>query len=258
MLRARPIIATPDGVVVAGNMRLRAAKAIGMETVPVFLAELDDGRRREWMLRDNAQYGDWVPDRLAELVALHEREGGDVGLLGLSAQEASDMQALEERSNASGLDEPEAPGGAIEPRFAVVVECADRAPAVAPVGGDRGPRRELRRGARDPGLMPAPPPRRRYSAYDSLTEDGAATVAARLGRRVRAAKKVVRGRPAWRGAERERKRATALAACLGYLYLSELLAVMAEHAEWATIGEIPAQVRDAAAIQAGRQVSKVV
>ena len=125
MLRARPIIATPDGVVVAGNMRLRAAKAIGMETVPVFLAELDAARRREWMLRDNASYGDWVPDRLAELVSLHEREGGDVSLLGLSAQEAADMTALEERSNASGLDEPPDPGAAIEPRFAVVVECAD-------------------------------------------------------------------------------------------------------------------------------------
>jgi hypothetical protein len=106
--------------------------------------------------------------------------------------------------------------------------------------------------------MPAPPPRRRYQAYDSLDELGAATVAGRLGRRVRAAKKVVRGRPAWRGADRERKRGKAIEACLGYLYLSELLTVMAEHPEWATIGEIPAQVRDAVAIGAQREVGKVV
>ena len=101
-------------------------------------------------------------------------------------------------------------------------------------------------------------PRDRYSSYNSLDEQGAAAVAARLGRRVRAAKRVVRGKPAWRGNDRERKRASALAACLGYLYLAELVTVMAEHPEWATIGEIPAQVRDAAALGAQRQVSKVV
>ena len=103
-----------------------------------------------------------------------------------------------------------------------------------------------------------PPPRDRYRAYDSLDEIGAATVAARLGRRVRAAKKVVRGKPAWRGGDRDRKRNRALEACLGYLYLSELVAVMDEHEEWLTVGDVPAQVRDAAALDAQRKVSSVV
>ena len=38
MLRARPVIALPDGRVVAGNMRLRAAVELGWETIPVFRA----------------------------------------------------------------------------------------------------------------------------------------------------------------------------------------------------------------------------
>ena len=59
MLRARPIIALPDGTVIAGNMRLRAARRLGWATVPVFRADLDTDRAREWALRDNVSFGEW-------------------------------------------------------------------------------------------------------------------------------------------------------------------------------------------------------
>jgi ParB-like chromosome segregation protein Spo0J len=123
MLEPRPIIATPDGRVVAGNMRLRAAKEIGMEEVPVFIAELDDKKRREWMLRDNADYGDWVPDDLAQIVAAHEQDGGDLTMLGLTPQETDDLRAL------AGLEPTETAGGGdgseqeLPVKFAVVIEC---------------------------------------------------------------------------------------------------------------------------------------
>lgn len=87
MLRARPIIAMPDGYVVAGNMRLRAAKELGWDEVPVFVADLDPQRAREWMLRDNQEYGEYVPDQLARLIDTHRAEGGDISLLGFDDDE---------------------------------------------------------------------------------------------------------------------------------------------------------------------------
>jgi ParB-like chromosome segregation protein Spo0J len=75
MLWARPVIALPDGTVVVGNMRLRAAQELGLGEVPTFTVDLDPVRAREWMLRDNASYGDWVPGLLADTIAqaVHEQ-----------------------------------------------------------------------------------------------------------------------------------------------------------------------------------------
>lgn len=91
MLEARPIIATPDGQVVAGNMRLRAIKDLGWTEVPVFIIDLDPTRKREWMLRDNQEYGEYVPDQLARLIEAHQLEGGDVSLLGFPEEDVTEL-----------------------------------------------------------------------------------------------------------------------------------------------------------------------
>lgn len=98
MMKARPIIVDARrGDVVCGNMRLRACTELGWEKVPVFLKEFEsDAQRREWMLRDNQEYGNWVPDELAALVSMHEQEGGDVKLLGFADQELRDLMSLNE------------------------------------------------------------------------------------------------------------------------------------------------------------------
>jgi ParB-like chromosome segregation protein Spo0J len=84
MLEARPLIAMPDGEVICGNMRLRALKELGWSDAPVYTADLDPVRRREWLLRDNNEYGDWVPDELGALIAAHQADGGDLALLGFT------------------------------------------------------------------------------------------------------------------------------------------------------------------------------
>ena len=53
MMRARPLIALPDGTVIAGNQRLAAAVELGWETVPTVVVDLDAARAAEWALRDN-------------------------------------------------------------------------------------------------------------------------------------------------------------------------------------------------------------
>jgi ParB-like chromosome segregation protein Spo0J len=69
MLQARPLLALPDGIVIAGNQRLRAAQELGWETIPVITVDLTWERARLWALRDNNQYGDWDEPALAEMLA---------------------------------------------------------------------------------------------------------------------------------------------------------------------------------------------
>ena len=65
---ARPIILsdrTGELVIIAGNMRYEAAKALGMEQVPtVLLKGLNEERERQIIIRDNVNNGEWDFDEL--------------------------------------------------------------------------------------------------------------------------------------------------------------------------------------------------
>ncbi|MEE0870124.1 MAG: ParB N-terminal domain-containing protein [Bacteroidaceae bacterium] len=66
---ARPIILsdrTGELVILAGNQRYKAAKAIGMAEVPtILLPNLTEEREKEIIIRDNVENGDWDMDILA-------------------------------------------------------------------------------------------------------------------------------------------------------------------------------------------------
>jgi len=66
---ARPIILsdrTGELVILAGNQRYKAAKAIGLQQVPtILLPNLTEEREREIIIRDNVENGDWDWDALA-------------------------------------------------------------------------------------------------------------------------------------------------------------------------------------------------
>lgn len=66
---ARPIILsdrTGELVVLAGNQRYKAAKAIGLKEVPtILLTNLTEEREKEIIIRDNVENGDWDWDALA-------------------------------------------------------------------------------------------------------------------------------------------------------------------------------------------------
>lgn len=122
MMEARPIIATPEGEVVCGNMRLRALRELGVRDAPIYVAELSPTRKREWMLRDNQEYGDWVPDELARLVAAHADDDADLSLLGFTNSATDDLISLARKLDG---DEPEPPPdtGATVEVWGVVIEC---------------------------------------------------------------------------------------------------------------------------------------
>lgn len=93
MLRARPLIALPDGTVIAGNQRLLAARALGWTTLPVVFVDLDPERARLWMLRDNQAFGDWDELALAEMLAELADEGVDLDLTGFEQHQRDRLLA---------------------------------------------------------------------------------------------------------------------------------------------------------------------
>jgi hypothetical protein len=106
MLAARPLVALPDGTVVAGNMRLRAARLLGWETVPTVYADLDETQARLWLLRDNNEYGEWQEDALGELLAQLSHEQADLDLTGFPPDELERLIAeLGGGAGEDGLDD---------------------------------------------------------------------------------------------------------------------------------------------------------
>lgn len=110
MLQARPLIALPDGTVIAGNQRLRAALELGWKTIPVATVDLDEQTARTWMLRDNAAFGDWDWAAVGDLL-----DGLDPELAGFAALDLDGIAAATEARR--GRPDPDvAPPAPVEPR----------------------------------------------------------------------------------------------------------------------------------------------
>ena len=106
-----PILVGPDGGIIAGEGRLRAAQTLGMREVPVLvLAHLSALQRRAFAITDNqlALNAVWDEELLRiELAILHD-EGFDVNLIGFDDEEVARLLAALDA--AQGLtDEDAAP-----------------------------------------------------------------------------------------------------------------------------------------------------
>lgn len=116
----RPILATADGTIYAGNMRYRAAQHLGMSTVPAIIEDIPEQLAKERALRDNHQWGDWQDDQLSELVYGLRAEGADLDLLGFTDKELAKL--LDEVGVGVGETEDEF---AYHEQFGVTVICKD-------------------------------------------------------------------------------------------------------------------------------------
>jgi ParB-like chromosome segregation protein Spo0J len=64
MLEKRPLVCFTDVdsklVVLGGNMRLKAAQAVGLQTLPVLLADdWTEEQKNEFLIKDNVGFGEW-------------------------------------------------------------------------------------------------------------------------------------------------------------------------------------------------------
>jgi hypothetical protein len=66
MLEKRPIVVDENMVVLGGNMRLKASIEAGLKQVWIDVAEgWTDEQKKEFVIKDNASFGDWDWDILA-------------------------------------------------------------------------------------------------------------------------------------------------------------------------------------------------
>lgn len=112
MLQARPLVALPDGTVIAGNQRLAAARELGWTTIPVVFADLDEERATRWMLLDNRGFGVDDADLAGELLAELKAGGVDVALTGYDPDEAGRLLRAVRLRDRDPDDAPPLPVGA--------------------------------------------------------------------------------------------------------------------------------------------------
>ena len=62
----QPIVCDMDGVIIVGHTRLKAAKKLGMDTVPVVYADLPEDKAKAYRLADNktGEFAEWDFDLL--------------------------------------------------------------------------------------------------------------------------------------------------------------------------------------------------
>lgn len=104
-MELRPILATKEGRIYAGNMRYRAAQHLGWTEVPAILSDIDEKLANERAIKDNNGFGEWNNDELATLLDEMEKAGTDISLLGLDDQ----IQGIIDKLNEAEIVEDEAP-----------------------------------------------------------------------------------------------------------------------------------------------------
>lgn len=65
MLSVRPIVVNKDMVVLGGNMRLKAIKEAGYKDIAVEIVDWSEDQQKEFIVKDNASFGEWDWDDLA-------------------------------------------------------------------------------------------------------------------------------------------------------------------------------------------------
>jgi ParB family chromosome partitioning protein len=84
-----PILCDQCLTIIAGHTRWKAAKQLGLDTVPVIVVEMSDTQCRAFAVADNktAEIADWDFPKLREILEELRLEAIDINSLGFSNQE---------------------------------------------------------------------------------------------------------------------------------------------------------------------------
>jgi len=105
MLHLRPIVVDENMVALGGNMRLHAALRLAYKEVPVLIATgLTEAQKREFIIKDNASFGEWNFDLLA-----NEWNAEPLGAWGIDLP--SDWLTDPEETEHSGSGSNDSPDG---------------------------------------------------------------------------------------------------------------------------------------------------
>lgn len=97
MLEIRPIVVNGNMVVLGGNMRLKACKEAGLTEVPIVLADdLTPEEQKEFIIKDNVNFGTWDAEMLANEWDLNKLLDWGLGATDLAIQEIEELRSEEE------------------------------------------------------------------------------------------------------------------------------------------------------------------
>lgn len=88
-----PIIVNKDQTILAGHTRYKAAKKIGLQTVPVVYVDLSPVDAELLMIADNklGEKADWNTDQLSDLLTGLKEQGEDLDVLGFEDHELDEL-----------------------------------------------------------------------------------------------------------------------------------------------------------------------
>lgn len=112
-LWVRPIAANRNGIVYAGNERLRAVEMAGWSHVPTVISDISDELAKERALRDNNNWGVWDQKKLDGLLSRMREEGARIEHIGLPPATVRKLLGTHREQRA-----PE-----YKPRYQVIIEC---------------------------------------------------------------------------------------------------------------------------------------
>ena len=119
-----PILAKSDGLVIDGHLRLKAARKLGMETVPVLLADdMSDNQVRAFRLSVNkmAELADWDEAMLALELSALQIEGFDLDLTGFDPDELDRL--MDGPDFAPGTEEDQGKLDELAPKIVTCPHC---------------------------------------------------------------------------------------------------------------------------------------
>ena len=111
----QPIVVDKDGVIIVGHTRLKAAKHLGLERVPVHVADLTPEQAKAYRLADNrtALIAEWSDDLLA--IELGELKALDIDLGGLGFTDVEISKLLEPGLEVGATDPDDIPAPPDDP-----------------------------------------------------------------------------------------------------------------------------------------------
>lgn len=102
MLELRPIVVDSNNIILGGNMRYKALVELGYKEIYIIQAgNLTDEQKKEFIVKDNLNYGDWDYDILANAWDSYDLEkwGLDVWINEDDIETHIDTEEIEEKKD---------------------------------------------------------------------------------------------------------------------------------------------------------------
>lgn len=110
MIEYRPIVVDENMVILGGNMRYRASVEAGIKEIYILKAEnLSEEKKKEFIIKDNASFGEWDWDMLAN--SFDDSKLNDWGLNVWSSQDVDFGNYDDEDENSSNESEEHSGAG---------------------------------------------------------------------------------------------------------------------------------------------------